>query len=346
MLNRISQQKIVCRVFSAVPRYLTEKLSRRAPALVYYHMVSDEEVRHVKYLYEYKTIGQFKEDLDFLLKNYTPVSLSDLLDAVRFDRPLPEKAFMLTFDDGFREMSDIVAPILTEKGVSATFFVNTAFTDNRQLGHSNKASLLVDRLEGGCSPALEERLKEILRTNGINSQDVKSALLSIRYRQRLILDEIARTMNLDFTDYLSLHKPYLTSSQIRGLIKTGFFIGAHSVDHPHYADLSLSEQLEQTLASVRKVRHDYGLNYGVFAFPHNDDGVSQTFFRKVRDAAIVDATFGTGGIVQENMGRHMQRVSLEKPMLPAGEIMAWQYARKLYRQIKNIRALELFVGRV
>jgi peptidoglycan/xylan/chitin deacetylase (PgdA/CDA1 family) len=74
----------------------------------YYHIVSDAEILHVKYLYKNKTVKQFREDIDFLLKNFSPMGLLEILTFMNADRPLPEKVFLLTFDDGFREIYIIV----------------------------------------------------------------------------------------------------------------------------------------------------------------------------------------------------------------------------------------------
>ena len=66
-------------------------------------MISDEEKLLVKHLYAYKNTNEFKKDMDYLLKHYAPVDLFDILDFVKYGRPLPEAAFLLTFDDGFRD---------------------------------------------------------------------------------------------------------------------------------------------------------------------------------------------------------------------------------------------------
>jgi len=84
---------------------------------------------------------------------------------------------------------------------------------------------------------------------------------------------------------------------------------------------------------VRQIRERFGLDYGAFAFPHNDAGVSQEFFKRVQESSLIDITFGTGGMSDGGLRSHRQRISLEKPLLPARNLIAWQYARKLYKQL-------------
>lgn len=325
---------IITRIGRILPPPILGKLARVNIVLPYYHMVSNENVSHVKYLYKYKNVRQFREDIDFLLKHYSPVSLKDLVHSLRGDKSLPRNTFLLTFDDGFREMHDIVAPILVEKGVHATFFVNSAFVDNRQLCHLNKASILAEKFEEKRSLGIEKKVAQLLRDKGLEFNDVVSALLSINYQNKLLLDDVAKVMEVDFGDYLSLRKPYLTTDQIRQLLHNGFTIGAHSIDHPYYGDLTLTEQLNQTIESARHIRENFQLDYGAFAFPHGDSGVSKEFFKRIQECGLIDITFGTGGMGDGYPRTHRQRFSLEKPLLPARDLLTWQYARRFYRQLR------------
>lgn len=329
------KQNIVSSILSAVPISFFKKLAKTDMVIPYYHAVSDEEILHIKHLYKYKNIRQFKEDLNFLLRNYTPVSLFDAISFLKNNKPLPEKAILFTFDDGFREIYDIVAPILLEKGVPATFFVSSGFIDNENLAYQHKASLLVEYFKEATSLNIREKINEILAKNGVNYEDIASGILSIKYQQKDVIDEIAQSINIDFNDYLLKNEPFLTSHQIQRLIKQGFAIGAHSIDHPLYSLLTLKEQVYQTIESVKYIREKYCLNYGAFAFPHSDNGVTKEFFTQIYGSGLVDISFGTAGMMKDTVPNHFQRFSLEKPVIPAKKIIAYQYARKLVRQMRG-----------
>jgi hypothetical protein len=135
------------------------------------------------------------------------------------------------------------------------------------------------------------------------------------------------------------NKPYLTSKQIKNLILNGFTIGAHSIDHPLYANLTIEEQLRQTMESVQFVKNKFSLNYSVFAFPHSDYGVSKEYFTKINDCSVVDISFGTAGMIEDCVSNNFQRFSLEKPLIPAKNILALQYAKRLWRMAKHSNKL-------
>ena len=75
----------------------------------------------------------FAAQMAYLHENgYVTVSLYDLADAVALGTPLPEKAVVLTFDDGYRSLLDYVVPVLQPYGYTGTAFVITQFIDEER----------------------------------------------------------------------------------------------------------------------------------------------------------------------------------------------------------------------
>ena len=225
-------------------------MSAAGPLAAYYHIVSDADVPHVKHLYPFRGVEEFLRDLETFQRKFRFISLHDLLESLRLSRQLPSNSILLTFDDGFREVHDVIAPILLKKGIPATFFIITGCLDNRGMAHHNKISLLIEHLESRGTRASDREILAILSGCGITGESVRRALLSIDYEKRDVIEEIAELLGYDFQNYLSETKPYLTSEQIRKLINLGFTIGAHTIDHPCCSRLQIDQQLEQTRGSV------------------------------------------------------------------------------------------------
>lgn len=318
-----------------MPYALVKHLPQTSLIVPYYHMISDESVLHLKHLYAYKNVREFKNDLEFLLRHFTAIGLPDLLNALRHGAALPKRSFLLTFDDGFKEMSEVVAPLLYTMGVPATFFITSAFTDNRALCYQHAASVLAERLPQLTSPALTAAIRTAIAASGTDTSDLSAAIVSLPYQHRAIIDTVARLIGMDTHAYLQRERPYLTSEQITALIRRGFTIGAHSIDHPLYATLSLEEQLRQTRESVQFVRKTYDLNYAAFAFPHHDRGVSLQFFTQLYGEDQLDVSFGTGGLIDDAWPRNIQRISFERPQAPAKNIVVYAAARRLYRTMRG-----------
>ena len=315
---------------TVMPFRAWQSLSGASLLMPYYHMVSDDAVPHVRHLYRYRTVREFEADLDFLLRCFVPVTLADIVAHLRLMHRLPERCFHVTFDDGFREMYDVVAPILVKKGIPATFFLNSGFLDQRGMAHHNKISVLLDRMTQPLSKPVQRELETLLP--GASGEQRDSSLLSLRYADRQILDRIATILHVDLHQYIDAAQPYLSSEQVFNLLKQGFTIGAHSVDHPLYLDLSLEEQIAQTRQSIDFLVSRFGIDTRAFAFPHMDAGVGPEFFDVVFNERIVDVTFGTRGLLGHFHPRNVERVGMEKVAGTAAAIFAREYARAVYHR--------------
>jgi len=73
---------------------------------------------------------KFKEQMKYLKENnYTTLSLEEAYDFFISNKPIPEKAVVLTFDDGYVDNYVEAFPILKELEFKATFFVITDLVD-------------------------------------------------------------------------------------------------------------------------------------------------------------------------------------------------------------------------
>ena len=302
----------------------------------FYHLVSDEEVPHVKHLYTVRTTKQFIQDLDFLLKHYKVIGVSDFLESFNNRQPLPDKSFLLSFDDGLREFHDVVAPILHRKGIPAICFLNSGFIDNKDLFYRYKASLLIERLQHGNDQADNRNfLESWFFENHLPLNYDYRGLLMISYADRHLLDDLASKLDVNFNEFLLKQRPYLDSAQISSLIQQGFTFGAHSLDHPEYRFLEEEEQIRQTSESIDTVSKKFEVKEKLFSFPFTDHGVKKTFFDKVFDPVrpLADLTFGGAGLKQDSIKKNIQRIPFEGTSLNAKQILGTEY---LYYMIKAI----------
>ena len=252
----------------------------------FYHAVSDEYLPHISPLYKLKNIQSFREDIDFLLKHFQPISIEDLYLHIQGEKKITKPSFHLSFDDGLQEVHDIILPILEQKGIPATVFVNSAFVDNADLFYRYKASLIIDK-----------------------NKSMKSKVLKIKYHERKLLNDLAQKLDIDFRDFLQKQQPYLTTEQLKTLQTKGFTIGAHSIDHPFYALLDEQEKIKQTLESCKYVKTNFSEKRSCFSFPFSGEGVNHSFFSKVHNS--VDFTFGISGIDISKNGKHIERIWME-----------------------------------
>lgn len=325
------------RVCSWVPLDLWHSLLNVKLVIPHWHIVSDNNVKHVSGIYDYRSLRQFKADLEFFLRFYKPISLQDVIRHLEGGRRLPKRGFLPTFDDGFREIYDVVAPILLSKGVPAVFFLITSAIDNHELCYPQKKSLLIHALRSQGDPNVKREVSRLLTEAGVNGSDLPSRIRSIYYRKRQVLDDIGCVLRCHFAAYVDSVQPYLTSDQIRDLIEKGFDIGAHSIDHPLYSELNLVEQLIQTRESMRWISDNYQYECQAFAFPYRDAGISSEFFKKAFSDERLKVSFGIGGLLNHFFPRNLPRFSMERTDRPASQILSRQFGKALLERLSYKR---------
>lgn len=304
--------------------------------LPFYHSISDSTLPHLRNLYQVRNVQQFEKDLDFLLRHFKAIDLQQL---ILNKNHLPKNTFWLSFDDGLYECRTIIAPILLQKGVPATFFINSAFVDSNETMFRYKASWLIDEIRQKQLNLPEDKKQELLAKYQFSSDlsPLSSAfLLRISYAQRNFLDDLQNILELDFDAYKKENPIYMSSHDIQWLINQGFSIGSHSIDHPQYKDISLATQITQTKESQLFINEKFNISYRVFAFPFTDDGVKNDFFEWAfaNNGGAFDFTFGGAGLKREaNFPLHLQRFPMEtQQLLPPKTLLHTEYAHYFFKR--------------
>lgn len=277
----------------SIPRL--QNWAGRPSVVPLYHAAGEVPPEHLKYLSCWRGVGALERDLDFLSQRFTPVGLNDLVGHITDGCTLPANAMHVTIDDGLREAAEVIAPLCKRKGVPATFFFTTDFLDNRSFGFRHLASLLVERI-GKLRATQRENLRDEFEPDfakqGLTCHDWPLAILAVDYQRRTLLGEISLKIDLDVRDYLASARPYLDRLEVQDLIGQGFTVGAHSIDHPDFEQISESEQHRQVTQSVARINELFRPALQVFAFPFGVAGTSPGLLQRLHRDGAVDAFFG------------------------------------------------------
>lgn len=293
---------------SRLANYLANKLGVKL-IVPFYHVVSDSPQAHTHYLYPCKTVAQFRADLKELLRQFAPVDISDIKGHTDGSRPLKKPSFILTFDDGLRQCSEVISPILLEMGVPAVFFVNTGFLDNADMLYRMKASILADFVA-------QNKGKNLVAFEGAKKLTLTpKRLLSIAYPDRALLDTLAEQLGLNFAEYRQKVKPYMDTAQVQWLHQQGFAIGGHTHSHPDFRYLSCEEQMAEARKSLAWLREKAGIDTRLFSFPFTDYWTGNRFFSEL--SSEIDLFYGSAGLKEYEPGGSVSRLDFERFRNPA-----------------------------
>lgn len=292
--------------------------------LPFYHAISDEELIHLKHLFPVKSTKSFIKDLDFFCSKYTPISLDDFFHLAKDGfKSLKKPVFHLSFDDGLRQCYDVILPILEAKGIPATFFVNSAFVDNKDLFFRFKESLLIE--------ALHKKRK--------NLKLEKRKNLRTEFNQKAVLDNLAEQLDINFKTFLTQERPYLTIKQLKVMEKKNFSIGGHSVNHPEFRLLNTNERIWQITQSMQFVNQQFSIPVKAFSFPFTDYQLNNTFFENIKIQNIIDISFGTAGIKDDKAIMNFQRIPMENGY-SGKQTYYFQILKRMLRKLLGVNSID------
>ena len=171
------------------------------------------------------------------------------------------------------------------------------------------------------APILEE--KKIPCVCFVNSAFVDNKDLMFRNKEAL------RVHDIDWHKFLQDEQPYLTSEQIRDLQARGFEFGSHSIDHPHFDNLSIEDQLTQTIDSNKALKTLFPMPHRLFAFPFGQGNLDSTAIKV--HVGTHEAIFGTANL-RPSVKNLYNRIWMEHTSASAKNIIFGEYIREIIHQ--------------
>lgn len=230
------------------------------------------------------TTDQFRAQLELLAGQGPFVSAADVRAAVQGDRPLPERCWLVTLDDGLKEQHEHAWPILRRLGIPAIFYVTTDPIANRRVTSVHKIHLLRATV---APQKVLEALVQHARRLGIGLEPVDAATAARQYpydrpeaarlkyllnfalafadRDRLVeacVDEL-----LGWNEGEVSARLYMSESEVRDLAAAGC-VGTHAHEHLPLGLLPEAEVTRQIRTSVELIERWSGHRPYTLSYPY------------------------------------------------------------------------------
>ncbi|MEG0771669.1 MAG: polysaccharide deacetylase family protein [Clostridia bacterium] len=118
------------------------------PVVMYHNLMEDDKKANHPSLNNglTATTSEFEKHLAALReRNYSSLSLEDLVDYMKNGTEIPYKSIMLTFDDGYLSNTELAAPLLRKYGFKAVMFVITEGIDGESQPYNSDILQYVTR---------------------------------------------------------------------------------------------------------------------------------------------------------------------------------------------------------
>jgi peptidoglycan/xylan/chitin deacetylase (PgdA/CDA1 family) len=231
--------------------------------------------------YTWTQLNDFEAGLDHLTAKFEILPLHDAIYRLNCE-DLRGSCAALTFDDGDISIADYVVPVLRERNLPATFFINSAYLE----GHRSYWFPILSYL---C--AVE---------NATSGTVLPAALKQRAHQLRLTDDPIFYGVVRDHVERLASLVPNLGSRLVSAewlakLDGDQFAIGAHGHEHQRYSMMTSEWQLNDLRENVRIISQFQGYR-PIFAVPFGRswDWTTQTI-RIVREQGL-QVVLADGGI--------------------------------------------------
>ena len=263
----------------ALGAYHRWRNARTLTVIMFHRVLSPDDPRWASCDPDYTLRADlFKQCLEFFAAHYNMVDVQTVLRARRGEGVLPDRALLITFDDGWRDNVDFALPVLQALRLPGLMFVvadavgrNEAFYQERivgawRLGRLDTAGLAAALQRVGAEPEslpADNGIATLRRLIGRVEQ------LEVPVRARLLAELGAR---LDDGT-----RQMIDAGELRTLIDGGVAIGLHGKTH---TPMTAAEDLDAELGGARlamAARLPGDRAPTTMSFPHGrfDDAIAQ-----------------------------------------------------------------------
>jgi len=229
---------------------------------------SDYEVRN--YTRKHLDADYFVRVMRELKATGFPISLDVL--AKHPEIPFAPKSFAVTFDDGFENVYSIVAPILDELRIPATFYITTDFVDRNRMSWTDRIEWAVERMAFKQNVTLPWADYNFWQT-GSKRRMLDDIRAHVKKDRSIAADDLATDIQkqLGCPETWSSPDPLdqkMSWTQVKELSEHHLFtIGGHSHTHPILSFLSPEELQHEIDTSLAMLRDKAGVTTRHYSYP-------------------------------------------------------------------------------
>lgn len=281
---------------AAFSRRLRPTMAADLVVLAYHRVfdVSDAKVFPYDLELVSASTDDFRRQMEHLKRNYTVVTMAQVLAALDGGVRLPSRPVVVTFDDGHADNFTNAFPVLREFNVPATIFLTTDYIGSeRTFWFDHVANLLlrldIDRLH---VPGLEE----VFVLNDHESRRFASRKI-LRYLARV--SDVQRRKTIGWIEACPVSEcpsrhhglsGAMTWEQIQEMAAAGCDFGSHTVSHPILSQLEAGALEHELVESRTTIGQHIGRSVETIAYP---EGMEHSF-NPVVTAAVRKAGYRLG----------------------------------------------------
>ena len=278
----------------------------------------------------------FEEQCAHLARNYRPISLSEAAEMIAGRKTIPDRAIVVTVDDGYRDFLEVAFPALERHRIPATVYLTTDLPDRN-------GWLWVDQLRWWFEHARVREIEVMGERWVLDSADrraraarmVKEKLKKVPNPVRIEwLDRLPSMLDADAPAEAPEGHRALDWEDVRFLVSKGIEFGAHTRTHPILSRVSSVEELRAEICgSKARIEAETGVPVRHFCYPN---GMPADFTEQVvdlvRSGGFETAVVGVEGVNRAGANAfELRRLGVE----PYQDLFIFARLAAGYRVLRN-----------
>lgn len=259
-----------------------------------YHRVAElDETPHLNPGLISASPAMFVQQMEILARHYNVVSMEDLLDVMERRRNLPDRAVLVTFDDGYRDFAVHSWPVLRKLKLPVTVFIPTAYPDQPE------RMFWWDKLHQVCSMSDQSELATPIGSISLTTPEERQmGLKKLQGHVKGLAHEAAMNfvneLHEQVVERRNTEPTVLGWEALAGLANEGVTLGAHTRTHPILTRLSLEKARTEIIESQADLRREIGEVLPIFSYP--DGGHTQAIVEVLKGADFRLGFNGPSGV--------------------------------------------------
>ena len=240
----------------------------------------------------------FKEQIEWMDKNYQFVTIEDIIGCYETGDKLPENAMLLTFDDGYIDHYTYCLPVLKQYHIQGVFYIPGKTFTEKKLLDVNKIHFIL-----ACAQK-EELYQDLVALINLNREqyrldsqedlyqryavksrwDDEKTIFIKRMLQTALPEQLRNEISSKlFQKYVGMDEEqfaeelYMNKDQIKFMKDCGMYIGLHGYDHYWLANLNHEKMKEDTDRALEAMSGIVDQNNWILNYPYgsyNDDVIT------------------------------------------------------------------------
>lgn len=219
------------------------------------------------------TAESFARQIDLVQRHAEIIDPGDVLTVL--DPSSPRGRYVLiTFDDGYRDNFDLAFPVLTSRGVKASFFLNSGFLDSPRLPWNDEISWMI---RSSTRPIIPQN-RWLAKTYSLAPNEINETIAQVHQtyvklhgdpiKTRAFLDDLAEATANSRAPAEVSQDLWMTWDMVRKMHAEGMVFGGHTINHPALADETADGQAAEISGVRERLLTELGEPPVSFSYPY------------------------------------------------------------------------------